>query len=190
MLLIIGVFHAHTLAAIGGGGAAFEAKSAYFALVYLTKRNCTLLADMLGPVTALDAVFAAVASLVFGVGKTALGAKLAIITDFKAVVKEATLTLRAYYAAVNAVVAAVPARLAERIAVAALCAVHIFLLYTIFAPTAVRANKSTGGAFPTVSTKRISVVRIAFAALGTVQTFFRKAVFTELTLVAGENVAV
>lgn len=153
MLFIIRIFHAHTLAAIGSRGATIEAESADFALVYLAERGTALLTYMFNPIAAFNTIIAAVAAFVYGVIVAAVGAKLAKAANFKTVVKKTAVTLRAYYAAINAVVAAVSARFTEGIAVAALNTVHIFLFYAILAPTAIGANVRTRRAFPTVSAK-------------------------------------
>lgn len=145
---------------------------------------------MFNPIAAFNTILAAVAAFVYGVIVTAVGAKFAKTANFKTVVKKTSVTLRTYYTAINAVVAAVFARFTKRITVAALYAVHILFFYTILAPSAIGANKRTGRAFPAIRAKGIPVIGIAFFAFGAVQTVAVETILAKLTLIACKNIAV
>lgn len=186
VFFIIGVFHAHTFAAIGRLRATIKAKPADFALVYLAERRAALLAYMFNPIAAFNTIIAAVATFVYRVIVTAVGAKFAKTANFKTVVKKTAFTLGTQHATVYAVIPAVSARFTEGIAVAALDTVHIFLFYAILAPTAIGANVRTRRTFPTVSAKGIPIVKIAIAAFGTVYPVVCKAILTKMALVASE----
>jgi len=189
VFFIIGVFHAHTFAAIGRRGAAIKTKPAGFALIYLAERGAALLTYMFNPIAAFNTIIAAVAAFVYGVIVAAVGAKLAKAANFKTVVKKTAVTLRAYYAAINAVVAAVSARFTEGIAVAAFGTVHILALDTILAPSAIGANKSTVRAFPTVSAKFVIVFPIANVfAFRAMKAIAQIAIFTQMALITPNNV--
>lgn len=182
VVFIIGILNAHSFTAIRCGSTALKAKSAYFALVNLAKRSGALLTDMLGPFTAFNTVFAAIAIFIYRVIVTTIFTKTANIAKLYAVFKKAIVTLRAYYATLYAVIAAAFARLAKCIAVSALGTVHIFTFNTILAPSAIGADKGALRTFPAVSAQIILIIAVTLSAFRTMQSVTFNAIFTQMAI--------
>lgn len=138
MKVVIAVLDAdgRGVGALGIALTALEAELAGVAAVHLAEGRSAVGAEMVVPIGAFYAVFLAGAALGIGVIPTAVNAKLAVVTKLYSVIEETFFALLTYNTALLTVVKAEGTLLGGAVAVAALCAVHIFDSKTVFAEAA------------------------------------------------------
>ena len=167
MLVIFIVHYAKALAAIGHTLAAVKTYFANIALLYCAKRSSAVKADVVVPIRGLHAVLSALAALALCLRLAAFLASVALIAEFKPVVKYASLAFFTVKAALFTVLCPLFfARAVCVIAVAALGAMHaaVQLLAALAEAAVVAKHTRTAFAEPAYSAKLALIRSMALLA--------------------------
>ena len=192
MKIVIAVLDAdgRSIGAIGIALTTVKAEAAGVADVHLAESVSAVGAEMIIPIGAFCAVFPAGAALSLGVILTAENTKSAIVAKLYSVLVKTFLALLTDHTAFLTVVKAEGTFLGGTVAVAALCAVHIFDPKAAFAEAAaVTEAAHTVGAEPAVAAKLLLRVDVTFTATEAVPAVIYVALLAGHTVEAKDGLA-